>query len=71
MHLDLSDEEAAVLTQELNDIVETDKFPFSPRIRTLKKILGKLRPEPVCGSPCRRQRSMCRRGLFAEGRRRG
>jgi hypothetical protein len=47
MPLDLSDEEAAALTQELDDIVESDKYPFSPRIRTLTAILAKLRPEPV------------------------
>jgi hypothetical protein len=47
MHLDLTDEEAAVLTQELHDIVESDHYPFSPRIRTLRAILGKLRPEPM------------------------
>jgi hypothetical protein len=46
-HLDLSDEEAAALTQELHDIVENDRYPFSPRIRTLRGILAKLRPEPV------------------------
>jgi hypothetical protein len=47
MHLDLTDEEAAALTQELHDIVENDRYPFSPRIRTLRAILNKLRPEPV------------------------
>ena len=47
MNLDLSDEETAALAQELNDIVETDRYPFSPRIRTLRAILAKLRPEPA------------------------
>jgi hypothetical protein len=47
MHLDLSDDETAALTQELHDIVENDPYPFSPRIRTLRAILGKLKPEPV------------------------
>jgi hypothetical protein len=47
MHLDLSDEETAALTQELHNIVENDRYPFSPRIRTLRAILAKLRPEPV------------------------
>ena len=46
-HLDLSDEEAAALTQELHDTVANDRYPFSPRIRTLREILNKLRPEPV------------------------
>jgi len=47
MHLDLSDEETAALAQELHDIVENDRYPFSPRIRTVRAILSKLRPEPV------------------------
>ena len=47
MRLDLTDEETAVLTQELHDIVESDRYPFSPRIRTLRAILAKLRPEPA------------------------
>jgi hypothetical protein len=46
MHLDLTDEETAALTQELHDIVETDRYPLSPRIRTLRAILAKLRPKP-------------------------
>jgi hypothetical protein len=46
-HLDLTDDEAAALTQELHDIVESDRYPFSPRIRTLRGVLAKLRPEPV------------------------
>jgi hypothetical protein len=47
MPLDLSDEETAALTQELHDIIESDRYPFSPRILTLRGILAKLRPEPV------------------------
>jgi hypothetical protein len=47
MHLDLSDEETAALTQELHDLLESDKYPLSPRMRTLRDILAKLRPEPV------------------------
>jgi hypothetical protein len=46
-HLDLSDDEAAALTQELHDIVENDRYPFSPRVQTLRAILHKLRPEPA------------------------
>jgi hypothetical protein len=42
-HLDLTDDEAAALTQELHNIVENDRYPFSPRIRTLRALLGKLR----------------------------
>jgi hypothetical protein len=47
MHLELSDEETAALTHELHDIVESDRYPFSRRIRPLRAILGKLRPEPM------------------------
>jgi hypothetical protein len=47
MHLDLSDEETTALTQEFHNIVENDRHPFSPRIRTLRGILAKLRPEPI------------------------
>jgi hypothetical protein len=47
MHLDLTDDEAAALAQELHAIVENDRYPLSPRIRTLREILAKLRPEPV------------------------
>jgi hypothetical protein len=47
MNLDLTDDEAAALTKELHDIVENDRYPFSPRIRTLRGILAKLKPEPV------------------------
>jgi hypothetical protein len=58
MHLDLSDEETAGLTQELHDIVESDRYPFSARIRTLKAIRAKLRPEPAREplSECMRRR---------------
>jgi hypothetical protein len=46
MHLDLSDEEAAALTQELHDIVENDRYPFSSHPHA-EGILARLRPEPV------------------------
>jgi hypothetical protein len=47
MHLHLSDEQTAALTEELHDIVENDRYPFSPRIRTLRAIFNKLRREPA------------------------
>jgi hypothetical protein len=47
MNIDLTDEETAALIRELHDIVEGDKYPFSPRIRTLRGVLNKLRPEPA------------------------
>ena len=46
-HLDLTDEEAAALIKELADITGNDRYPFSPRIQTLRAIVSKLRPEPA------------------------
>jgi hypothetical protein len=46
-HLNLTDEEAAVLIKELADITGNDRYPFSSRIQTLRAILAKLRPEPA------------------------
>ena len=60
MNLDLTDYEAAALTQELHKIVERYRYPFAPRIGTLRAFSAKLRPEP-CASPCRRRRCMHRR----------
>ena len=47
MYLDLTDDEAAALAQELHAIVEKDRYPLSPCMRTLKNILAKLRSEPL------------------------
>ena len=37
MKFDLSDEQAAALTEELSDIIENDRWPFSPRILDAQK----------------------------------
>jgi hypothetical protein len=42
MQLDLTDEEAAALLRELNNIIENDRYPLSPRIRMLRGIRAKL-----------------------------
>jgi len=47
MNLSLSDEQATVLERELRRIIDDDRYPFSPRIRTLREILHMIRPEPV------------------------
>jgi hypothetical protein len=47
MNLELTDEQTEALLRELHQIIDNDRYPFSPRIRTLKEILGKLRPEPA------------------------
>ena len=47
MNLDLTDEEAAALLQELDGLIDGDRYFLSQRIKTLKAIRAKLRPEPV------------------------
>jgi hypothetical protein len=47
MHLDLSDEQTAALQGELDRIIDGDRYPFSPRIRTLKEIRAMIKPYPV------------------------
>jgi hypothetical protein len=61
MQLDLTDEEAAALLHFLNRAIENDRYPMSPRIRTLRHIRAKL---PV-HHPNRRQRD--RRALADPG----
>jgi hypothetical protein len=46
MTLDLTDPETDGLATLLRRAINDDRFPLSPRIQTLKGILGKLRPEP-------------------------
>jgi hypothetical protein len=47
MNLDLTDDETAGLARLLSDTIDADRYPLSPRIRTLKTILAKIRPEPA------------------------
>jgi hypothetical protein len=47
MQLDLNDDETAALARLLTNTIDADRYPLSPRIQTLKAILGKIRPEPV------------------------
>jgi hypothetical protein len=47
MNLELTDEETAVLARELDAIIRNDRYPLSPRIRTLTAIRDKLRPPPM------------------------
>ena len=48
MNLDLTDEEAAALLRELDGIIDGDRYFLSERIKTLRAIRAKVRPEPVC-----------------------
>jgi hypothetical protein len=45
-NFDLTDEETAALIRELDRIIEDDRYPLSTRIRTLRDIHNKIRPEP-------------------------
>jgi hypothetical protein len=47
MTLDLTDEETAALLRELDGLIDADRYFLSPRIRILKAIRAKIRPEPV------------------------
>jgi hypothetical protein len=46
MTLDLTDEEATLLLKELNGLIDGARYFLSDRIRTLKAIRAKIRPEP-------------------------
>ena len=47
MTRDLIDHEAALLLKELNGLIDGDRYFLSDRIKTLKAIRAKIRPEPV------------------------
>jgi hypothetical protein len=47
MQLEISDEQAAALIRELDQIIQDDRYPLSPRIQVLKAILAKMRLEPI------------------------
>jgi len=46
MPLDLSDADKTALVALLKETIAADRFPLSPRIRALKRILDKLEPPP-------------------------
>jgi hypothetical protein len=47
MNLDLRDEETAGLLRELDGLIDGDRYFLSERIKTLKAIRAKIRPERV------------------------
>jgi|HubBroStandDraft_6_1064221.scaffolds.fasta_scaffold2921518_1 hypothetical protein len=69
-YLDLTDEEAAALTQELHEIVESDPYLFASRIRTVRAILAKLTAEQA-REPLPRRSITSRRAQSEVRRRRG
>lgn len=50
--LDLDDAERAALITLLADTIERDRFPLSPRIKTLRAILAKLGVGSAPAMPC-------------------
>jgi hypothetical protein len=46
MNLELDPDEERALVAELGRLIADDRYPFSPRIRTLQGILDKLDPPP-------------------------
>jgi hypothetical protein len=56
-HLDLSDEEAADLTRELTELTWSDRYPLSPRIKTLSAI-PRSSDRSRFASPCRHRNAM-------------
>ena len=47
MNLDITAEEAAALAALLRRTIADDRYPLSPRVRTLQSILDRIEPPPV------------------------
>ena len=45
MRFDLNEEETAALRKLLADAIDYDRYPLSPRVQTLKRILSKFLPK--------------------------
>jgi hypothetical protein len=71
MTLDLTDHEAALLLKELNGIIDGDRYFLSERIRTLKAIRAKIRPEPAREPPAPPPKPYAPARASAATRRRG
>jgi hypothetical protein len=67
MTLELTDDEAALLLKELNSIIDGDRYFLSDRIRTLKAIRAKIRPEPAPELYHHRRSVMPHRGRVRRG----
>src|SRR5436190_16482905 len=46
MNAHLTDEDRAELARILRDVIEADRYPFSPKVKRRKELLSKLDPEP-------------------------
>jgi hypothetical protein len=47
---DLTDDEKAALVDLLAGVIESDRFPLSPRVQLLRRILAKLRDNPAAAT---------------------
>jgi len=47
---ELDDTDKAILAELLRETIERDRFPLSPRMRSLKVILAKLDPPAATGA---------------------
>jgi hypothetical protein len=56
VNIDLTDDEAAALLRELNNIIKNDRYPLSPRVRTSREIRAKLPGAPAAPPPTRAPR---------------
>jgi hypothetical protein len=75
MTFDLTDEETEALLRELNNLIDGDRYQFSARVRTLKAIRAKMRPESarepqpppaeaICPAAGERSKETARRALI-------
>jgi hypothetical protein len=66
----LSDAEKAALAALLKETIAADRFPLSPRIRALKRILDKLEPPPPSPEPFPPPKPPSERGTVLSKKRR-
>jgi len=46
LNTNLTEEDRADLARILRDVIDADRYPFSPKVRRLKELLEKIDPEP-------------------------
>jgi hypothetical protein len=75
MQLELTDEETSALLNLLTETIKNDRYPFSPRVVTLRGILAKFgpmapAPPPPARPPTEEERDPRRSPRSAQRRRR-